>query len=68
MIRASRHPLATCSPPTAEAYFDRPAAPRKGVDVCEQSAHSPVFEQPQQAHAIGRDDVLTLGTLRDDGT
>ncbi len=42
----------------AKDYHDRLAAPLKGFYTFEQSAHSPVMEEPQKACRIMREDVL----------
>jgi hypothetical protein len=39
-------------------YFDKLRAPVKGFYTFEQSAHSPVFEEPQRAREILQGDVL----------
>lgn len=48
----------TCSYDLAKAYFQRLAAPIKGFYTFEQSAHSPVFEEPDKMRRILREDVL----------
>jgi pimeloyl-ACP methyl ester carboxylesterase len=48
----------TCSSTEARAYFDRLQAPVKGFYTFEQSAHSPMFEEPQKTVRIMREDVL----------
>ena len=48
----------TCSYPEAEAYFDALRAPLKGFYAFTRSAHSPVFEEPEMARRILREDVL----------
>ena len=53
----------TCTYAEAAAYFDRLRAPRKGFYTFSRSAHSPLFEEPDRAMAILRDDVLN-GTVR----
>lgn len=53
----------TVSYPLAKAYYDRLVAPVKGFYTFEHSAHSPIFEEPQKACRIMREDVLA-GTTR----
>ena len=48
----------TCSFTLAQAYFDALQAPLKGFYTFSASAHSPVFEEPEKARRILRDDVL----------
>jgi pimeloyl-ACP methyl ester carboxylesterase len=48
----------TCSYPLAKSYFDKIQAPVKGFYTFEQSAHSPMFEEPQKVQQIMREDVL----------
>jgi pimeloyl-ACP methyl ester carboxylesterase len=48
----------TCTYAEARAYFDRLEAPTKGFYTFETSAHSPVFEEPDKALRILREDVL----------
>jgi pimeloyl-ACP methyl ester carboxylesterase len=48
----------TCTYAEARAYFDRLEAPTKAFYTFEASAHSPVFEEPDQALRILREDVL----------
>jgi pimeloyl-ACP methyl ester carboxylesterase len=43
----------------AKAYAERLRAPLKGFYTFKQSAHSPMFEEPQQMQRILREDVLT---------
>ena len=43
----------------ARAYFQRLGAPVKGFYTFHNSAHSPLFEEPQRANEILRQDVLT---------
>jgi pimeloyl-ACP methyl ester carboxylesterase len=58
----------TAATPLARDYFEKLRAPVKGFYEFEQSAHSPLFEQPRLAHRILAEDVLTgattLATLR----
>lgn len=48
----------TCSYDLARDYFAALDAPRKGFYTFEQSAHSPMLEEPERAYRILRDDVL----------
>jgi pimeloyl-ACP methyl ester carboxylesterase len=48
----------TCAYPLAAAYFDTLQAPMKGFYTFEQAAHSPLFEDPEKALNILREDVL----------
>jgi pimeloyl-ACP methyl ester carboxylesterase len=52
----------TCSYALAKDYFLKLRAPVKGFYTFEQSAHSPIFEEPGKARSIFRQDVLTGGT------
>ena len=38
----------TCSYPEAKAYFQNLKAPIKGFYTFDQSAHSPIFEEPEK--------------------
>ena len=49
----------TCSYTEAKAYFESLKAPVKGFYTFEQSAHSPIFEEPEKMLNIMRVDVLT---------
>ena len=49
----------TVSYPLAKAYYDQLDAPLKGFYTFEQSAHSPLFEEPAKTCEIMRADVLT---------
>lgn len=49
----------TCSYIEAKAYFQQLKAPLKGFYTFEQSAHSPMFEEPEKARKILLEDVLT---------
>ncbi len=49
----------TVSYPLAKAYFDSLKAPLKGFYNFEQSAHSPLFEEPKKMKKILQKDVLT---------
>jgi len=53
----------TCSYTEAKAYFDVIKAPVKGFYTFEQSAHSPIFEEPDKVLRIMQTDVLA-GTNR----
>jgi pimeloyl-ACP methyl ester carboxylesterase len=56
----------TCSYALAKDYFVKLKAPVKGFYTFEQSAHSPIFEEPKKAQDIFRQDVLTgLNRLSD---
>jgi len=48
----------TCTCAEASAYFDRLTAPLKGFYTFSESAHSPMFEEPDRFMAILREDVL----------
>lgn len=48
----------TCSYTEARSYFDILQAPLKGFYTFEQSAHSPIFEEPKRAVRILNEDVL----------
>jgi pimeloyl-ACP methyl ester carboxylesterase len=48
----------TCSYTLARKYFDKISAPVKGFYTFDQSAHSPIFEEPEKARTILREDVL----------
>ncbi len=52
----------TCAYPLAGAYFDQLQAPLKGFYTFENSAHSPLFEEPKKALNILSEDVLN-GTI-----
>jgi len=49
----------TCSYTLARDYFEKISAPVKGFYIFEQSAHSPIFEEPEKVQQIIRQDVLT---------
>jgi pimeloyl-ACP methyl ester carboxylesterase len=53
----------TCTHAEASIYFDRLTAPIKGFYTFRDSAHSPMFEEPDKVMAILRKDVLN-GTNR----
>ena len=48
----------TCSYTEAKAYFEALKAPLKGFYTFEQSAHSPMFEEPAKMGRILQEDVL----------
>jgi pimeloyl-ACP methyl ester carboxylesterase len=48
----------TCSYDLAARYVSALEAPQKGFYTFEQSAHSPVFEEPARSRDILRQDVL----------
>jgi pimeloyl-ACP methyl ester carboxylesterase len=48
----------TCACAEASAYFDRLTAPLKGFYTFSESAHSPLFEEPDKVMRILREDVL----------
>ena len=48
----------TCSYPLAKDYFEKLKAPLKGFYTFEQSAHSPIFEEPEKTIKILQEDVL----------
>ena len=48
----------TVSYPLAKAYHDQLQAPRKGFYTFEQSAHSPMFEEPGKLVQIMQQDIL----------
>jgi pimeloyl-ACP methyl ester carboxylesterase len=49
----------TCSYSLAKSYFEQLKAPVKGFYTFEQSAHSPIFEEPEKMRQILREDVLS---------
>ena len=50
----------------AKDYVERLKAPLKGFYTFEQSAHSPILEEPQRAQIIMREDVLAgMNSLAD---
>jgi pimeloyl-ACP methyl ester carboxylesterase len=51
----------TANPDLSRAYFDRINAPVRGLYTFENSAHSPLFEEPGRATEILLNDML-LGT------
>jgi len=42
----------------AKSYFEKIKAPVKGFYTFERSAHSTIFEEPEKAQKILREDVL----------
>ena len=48
----------TCIPGVTKEYFAVLKAPVKGFYTFENSAHSPIFEEPEKVQQIMRDDVL----------
>jgi pimeloyl-ACP methyl ester carboxylesterase len=48
----------TCSYTEAKSYFEKLQAPVKGFYTFEQSAHSPLFEEPEKMQKILQEDVL----------
>ncbi|PKM87009.1 alpha/beta hydrolase [Candidatus Falkowbacteria bacterium HGW-Falkowbacteria-2] len=48
----------TCAYPLAKKYFNKLSAPVKGFYTFENSAHSPIFEEPEKALRILQEDVL----------
>ena len=48
----------TCSYTEAKSYFEKLKAPVKGFYTFEQSAHSPLFEEPEKMGRILQEDVL----------
>jgi len=57
----------TVSYQLAKAYLEGLRAPLKGFYTFEKSAHSPVFEEPEKARRIMREDVLAGKTSLADG-
>ncbi len=53
----------TCMYSVAKEYFDALKAPVKGFYTFENSAHSPIFEEPEKVQQIMRGDVLS-GTAK----
>lgn len=49
----------TCTYSVAKEYFEQIHAPVKGFYTFEQSAHSPMFEEPEKVQKILQQDVLT---------
>lgn len=52
----------TCSYELAKKYFDKITAPVKGFYTFEQSAHTPLFEEPEKINKILSNDVKNLKT------
>ena len=48
----------TCSYTEAKSYFEKLKAPVKGFYTFDQSAHSPMFEEPEKTLKILQEDVL----------
>ena len=48
----------TVSYTLAKSYFEKLQAPMKGFYTFEQSAHSPLFEEPEKMRQILQEDVL----------
>jgi len=48
----------TCAYPLAKDYFEKLQAPIKGFYTFEQSAHTPLFEEPEKVQRILQEDVL----------
>jgi pimeloyl-ACP methyl ester carboxylesterase len=48
----------TCCYTLAESYFEKLKAPMKGFYTFEQSAHSPIFEEPDKVLRIIKEDIL----------
>jgi pimeloyl-ACP methyl ester carboxylesterase len=48
----------TCNYSLSRGYFEKIKAPVKGFYTFEQSAHSPIFEEPEKSQKILREDVL----------
>jgi pimeloyl-ACP methyl ester carboxylesterase len=48
----------TCSYTVAKEYFEKLEAPLKGFYTFDQSAHSPMFEEPARTQLILQEDVL----------
>ena len=57
----------TANPELSRAYFDRIDAPQKGYYVFENSAHSPLFEEPEHARRILLDEVFGMAGGGDGG-
>jgi len=49
----------TCAYAVTKSYFEQLKAPIKGFYTFDQSAHSPIFEEPEKAQMIILRDVLT---------
>ena len=50
----------TCSYESAKKYFDKIKAPMKGFYTFDQSAQSPLFEEPEKMNRILNNDVKNL--------
>ncbi len=48
----------TCNYALSRSYLEKLTAPLKGFYVFEQSAHTPIFEEPEKVRMILREDVL----------
>ena len=48
----------TCAYPLAKEYFEQLEAPVKGFYTFDESAHSPIFEEPEKVKKILLEDVL----------
>jgi pimeloyl-ACP methyl ester carboxylesterase len=56
----------TCSYTLAKEYFDQLKAPIKGFYTFEQSAHSPLFEEPEKmGHILQEDALVGVNNLAD---
>ncbi|MEJ5262892.1 MAG: alpha/beta hydrolase [Ignavibacterium sp.] len=53
----------TCSYELAKSYFEKINAPVKGFYTFKQSAHSPLFEEPEKMNRILINDVKNLRTV-----
>jgi pimeloyl-ACP methyl ester carboxylesterase len=49
----------TCAISLARDYFEKLQAPVKGFYVFDDSAHSPLLEEPRKAHRVVEHDILT---------
>lgn len=56
----------TCSYKEAKSYFEKLKAPVKGFYTFKESAHSPLFEEPEKMQNILLEDVLTGGNNHSD--
>lgn len=57
----------TCAYPLAKDYFEKLKSPMKGFYTFEQSAHTPLFEEPEKTIKILQEDVLAgLNNLADE--
>lgn len=52
----------TCCYSLQKEYYDQIQAPIKGFYSFDDSAHSPLFEEPEKSRLILREDVLTQNT------